>query len=42
MIVLIDTHTFLWYVQDHSKCSKRVKDIFDADDAILMISIASI
>jgi PIN domain nuclease of toxin-antitoxin system len=41
MRVLIDTHTFLWFINDNSDLSSSAKDILESDSDVLL-SIASI
>ncbi len=41
MILLLDTHTFIWYVTDNSRLSNQVLFINDENNEILL-SIASL
>jgi PIN domain nuclease of toxin-antitoxin system len=41
MIALMDTHTFLWWITDHSKLSPRAVDIISDGDNDLLLSAAS-
>jgi PIN domain nuclease of toxin-antitoxin system len=41
MKFLIDTHTFLWFIQDSSKLSSDALDVLESDSDLL-ISVASL
>lgn len=41
MIALLDTHTFLWWITDHSKLSPLAVDIISDGDNDLLLSAAS-
>lgn len=41
MIALMDTHTFLWWITDHSKLSPRAVDVISDGDNDLLLSAAS-
>lgn len=42
MILLLDTHTFIWYVTDNSRLSRRVLELINDEDNEIFISIASL
>jgi len=42
MMVLLDTHAFLWLVLGDERLSSRARAIIDADGTRVMISIASV
>ena len=41
MKVLLDTHTFLWWITDHPKLSSRVREIIGDGNNELFVSAAS-
>ena len=41
MKLLIDTHTFLWFIDDNPRLSARAKDLLESD-ADLLLSVASL
>ena len=41
MSFILDTHTFLWFVKDHSSLSATAKDIIEAEQRIIYLSAAS-
>jgi len=42
MSFLLDTHAFLWFVNDHSSLSSKAKNIIEAQQSIVNLSAASI
>jgi PIN domain nuclease of toxin-antitoxin system len=42
MRYLIDTHAYIWYVEDNKKLSKTALNIIDSPENILYFSVASI
>lgn len=42
MRLLLDTHTFIWYVTDNPKLSPTVRMLIDAGNNETLLSIASI
>jgi PIN domain nuclease of toxin-antitoxin system len=42
MMLLIDTHTFIWYVTDDSKLSNQVIKLINDENNQIFLSIASI
>ncbi|NJO95044.1 MAG: type II toxin-antitoxin system VapC family toxin [Pleurocapsa sp. CRU_1_2] len=42
MNLLLDTHVFLWFVNDHPKLSNHLKDLIEDDDNVSYLSIASL
>lgn len=42
MSFLLDTHAFLWFVNDHRSLSPRAKDIIEDQQSIVYFSAASI
>ena len=42
MKLLLDTHTFLWFVNDNPKLSNRLKDLIENTSTLSYISIASL
>ncbi len=42
MIFLIDTHTFLWFINGSNKLSKTAKELIEKDNNDIFISIASL
>ena len=42
MRFLLDTHAFLWFVNDHSSLSPRAKGIIEDQQSIVDLSVASI
>ncbi len=42
MRVLLDTHTFLWFISDSPKLSSTVKEIIEDEDNEKLLSIISI
>ena len=42
MRLLLDTHTFLWFVNDNSKLSNRLKDLIEDKNNVSYLSVASL
>jgi len=42
MIFLIDTHTFLWFINGSDELSKTAKELIEKDNNDIFISIASL
>ena len=42
MSFLLDTHAFLWFVNDHSSLSATAKDIIEDQQSLVYLSTASI
>ena len=42
MSFLLDTHAFLWFVNDHSSLSRTAKDIIDDQHSLVYLSAANI
>lgn len=42
MKFLLDTHIFLWFVNDNPKLSDRLKDIIEDESNIIYLSMASL
>ncbi len=42
MNLLLDTHTFLWFVNDNPKLSDYLKDVIEDENNISYLSIASL
>jgi PIN domain nuclease of toxin-antitoxin system len=42
MNLLLDTHVFLWFVNDHPKLSNYLKDLIEDDDNVSYLSMASL
>ena len=42
MNLLLDTHTFLWFVSDDQRLSEATKALIEADDSQPFLSIASV
>ncbi|ALF52650.1 twitching motility protein PilT [Nostoc piscinale CENA21] len=42
MLLLMDTHTFIWYVTDNVRLSNQVLELINDDDNKVFLSIASI
>jgi PIN domain nuclease of toxin-antitoxin system len=42
MNLLLDTHIFLWFVNDDPRLSDRLKDLIENEDNIIYVSVASI
>jgi PIN domain nuclease of toxin-antitoxin system len=42
MNLLLDTHVFLWFVNDHPKLSNHFKDLIEDDDNVSYLSMASL
>lgn len=42
MKALLDTHTFLWFVEDSPQLSKTARQLIEADDTQPFLSIASL
>ena len=42
MKLLLDTHTFLWFVNDHPKLSDRLKDLIEDTSNVSYLSVASL
>ena len=42
MRLLLDTHTFLWFVNDNPKLSDRLKDIIEDTNNVSYLSVASL
>jgi PIN domain nuclease of toxin-antitoxin system len=41
MDILIDTHTFLWFIEDNYKLSKNAKEIIENENNRKFLSVAS-
>ncbi len=42
MILLLDTHTFIWYVTDNSRLSNQVLEFINNENNEIVLSIASL
>jgi PIN domain nuclease of toxin-antitoxin system len=42
MMLLLDTHTFIWYVTDNSRLSNQVLQLINDQDNQILISIVSL
>ncbi|MEH2324047.1 MAG: type II toxin-antitoxin system VapC family toxin [Nostoc sp.] len=42
MILLLDTHTFIWYVTDNSRLSNQVLEFINDENNEILLSIASL
>ena len=42
MKLLLDTHTFLWFVNDNPKLSDRLKDLIEDENNVSYLSVASL
>jgi PIN domain nuclease of toxin-antitoxin system len=42
MNLLLDTHTFLWFVNDDPRLSERFKDLIENENNVSYLSIASL
>ena len=42
MRLLLDTHTFLWFVNDNPKLSDRLKDLIEDTSNVSYLSVASL
>jgi len=42
MKLLLDTHTFLWFVNDNPKLSNRLKDLIEDTNNVSYLSVASL
>ncbi len=42
MRLLLDTHTFLWFVNDNSKLSDRLKDLIEDTNNVIYLSVANL
>ena len=42
MILLLDTHTFIWYVTDNSRLSNQVLELINDQNNEILLSIASL
>jgi PIN domain nuclease of toxin-antitoxin system len=42
MNLLLDTHTFLWFVNDDPRLSDRLKDLIENENNVSYLSIASL
>lgn len=42
MKLLLDTHTFLWFVNDNPKLSNRLKDLIEDTNNVSCLSVASL
>jgi PIN domain nuclease of toxin-antitoxin system len=42
MNLLLDTHVFLWFINDHPKLSNHLKDLIEDDDNVSYLSMASL
>ena len=42
MKLLLDTHTFLWFVNDNPKLSNHLKDLIEDADNVSYLSVASL
>lgn len=41
-MLLLDTHTFIWYVTDNSRLSNQVLDLINDENNEILLSIASL
>ncbi len=39
---LLDTHTFIWFINGDNELSRNARELIEADDSVNFISIASI
>jgi PIN domain nuclease of toxin-antitoxin system len=42
MMLLLDTHTFIWYVTDNSRLTSQVLELINDEDNQILLSIASL
>jgi len=42
MNVLIDTQSFIWFIEDDTKLPAKIKDFMNSEDNVLLLSIASL
>ncbi len=42
MRVLLDTHALIWFIQGDNKLTRKAKNIIEANDNLVYVSIASI
>lgn len=42
MKLLLDTHTFLWFVNDNPKLSNHLKDLIEDENNVSYLSVASL
>lgn len=42
MKLLLDTHTFIWYVEDDARLPETTKEIIKSEENTILISIASL
>ncbi len=42
MILLLDTHTFIWYVTDNSRLSNQVLELINDENNEILLNIASL
>ncbi|MDR3275625.1 MAG: type II toxin-antitoxin system VapC family toxin [Treponema sp.] len=42
MDYLVDTQSFIWFVEDDERLPQRIKAVMEQDDARLLVSIASL
>ena len=42
MRLLLDTHTFLWFVNDHPQLSDYLKDLIEDENNVSYLSVASL
>ncbi len=42
MEILLDTHTFLWFVEDSPRLSKTARTLIEAEDSRPFLSVASL
>ena len=42
MRLLLDTHTFLWFISDHPKLNPRAKTLIEDGEREILISIVSL
>jgi PIN domain nuclease of toxin-antitoxin system len=42
MKLLLDTHTFLWFVNDHPRLNNYLKNLIEDDNNVSYLSIASL
>jgi PIN domain nuclease of toxin-antitoxin system len=42
MKYLIDTHVFIWFVENSPKLPQSIKDLIEAENSDILISIASL
>jgi len=42
MNLLIDTQSFIWFIEDNSKMPTKIKDIMNCESNVLLLSIVSL